>query len=431
MKKIYIYIALLLPIIIHAQQQITLQNAIDTALKNNFDIQIARNYSEINKINNSFGMAGGLPSINFTAEDNGSVTDIYQKLNSGSDINKSNVKGSNINANITASMTLFNGFKIIATKERLSCLQKQSELELNQQIQNTIAAIMVKYYDIVRQESYFKIIQNSLEVSKKKLEIIKERVNVGMSNDADILQAQIDVNIVEQNIKGQQLIIDQAKADLLQLMSVKKFIPFTIIDTIIINKNIQLDSIINYLNNNPQYLSAEQQIKINEQIVKEIAALRFPSVKVNTGYNFSNIKSDASTTLLNQNYGPSLGVTLQIPIYNGNIYKKQRNAALYNVKNAKLQKDNLLNLLKTDAIKTFLSYNNTLQQLSSQFNNYELSKKLVNLVIQRFQVNQTTIIDVKTAQASFENSGYLLVNLQYAAKIAEIELNRLIYKLGY
>ena len=71
-------------------------------------------------------------------------------------------------------MILFNGFKVIATKERLSSLQKQSELQFNLQIQNSIATVMAKYYDIIRQKEYYKIIQSSLEVSQKKLDIITE-----------------------------------------------------------------------------------------------------------------------------------------------------------------------------------------------------------------------------------------------------------------
>ena len=49
--------------------------------------------------------------------------------------------------------------------------------------------------------------------------------------------------------------------------------------------------------------------------------------------------------------------------------------------------------------------------------------------MQRFKSNLATILDVKAAQLSYENAGYLLVNLQYAAKSAEIELKRLIYRL--
>ncbi len=430
MKKVLFYFFLWLPFHTEAQLSLTISNAIDTALKNNFDIQIAKNNTEINKINNTFGVAGGLPSLNVTGSDNNSVYNLNQKLSSGSEINKNNVTSNSLSAGITAGMVLFNGFKITATKERLNCLQKQSELQLNQQIQNTIAAVMVTYYDILRQQSYLNIIQSSLDVSIKKSDIVKERYNVGMANDADLLQAQMDLNMAEQNLKGQQLIIEQEKTNLLQLMGVKQFFPITIHDTIIVDNNIQKDSIINYLENNPQYLSAEQQIKINEQIVKELRAQRYPSIRINTGYNYTYNNSSAGFNLFTQNYGPTVGATLQIPIFNGTIYKTQQDVALYNVKNAGLQKESLLTSLKADAIKTFQSYENTLEQLNSQQINYENAGKLVNIVLKRFQLNQSTILDVKAAQASFENAGYMLVNLQYAAKIAEIELKRLIYRLG-
>ena len=431
MKKTLFYIFLLFPLVAGAQAQLTLKNAIDTALQNNFDIQIAKNTAEINKINNSFGVAGGLPAVNATGSDNNSVYNLKQKTSSGLNTTKTSVNSSSLNAGLTASMVLFNGFKITATKRRLSLLQNQSELMLNQQIQNTIAAIMVTYYDILRQQSYLNIIQSSLDVSSKKLDIINERLNVGMSNEADILQAQMDVNMAEQNFKSQQLIIEQDKTNLLQLMGVKQYSSITVRDTILVDESIRKDSIINYLENNKQYLSADQQIKINEQIVKELRSQRYPSIRVSTGYNFTYSSSSAGFILFTQNYGPTVGATLQIPIFNGNIYKTQQDVAVYNVETAKLQKESLLSSLKADAIKTYESYESTLQQLYSQQKSYKDAGRLVTIVIQRFRVNQATILDVKAAQNSFESAGYMFVNLQYAAKAAEIELKRLVYQLGY
>jgi outer membrane protein TolC len=431
MRRILIFIIILLPVLLWAQPKISLQNAIDTALKNNFDIQIARNNALINKNNNRYGMAGGLPVINAGSTDNESVTNLNQKLSNGTEIQKNNSASNNLTAGINASMTLFNGFRIIATKDKLSHLQKQSELLLNSQIQNTVASVMIKYYDIVRQKGYLRIMESNLDLSKKKLEIITQRRNVGMANDADLMQAQIDFNIAAQNLKSEILVIEQAKTDLLQLMCVKKYFPLDIDDTIITDNNLQFDSIINSLDKNPQYLSLEQQVKINEQIAKEINAQRYPSLKLNTGYNFNLTKSEAGFNLLNQSYGPSVGVTLQIPLYNGNIYKIQHDAAKYNLSNAMLQKESMQNALKANAVKTYLSYNNTLQELESQQANYELSGKLVDLVIKRFQLNQATILEMKAAQESYESVGYQLINLQFAAKVAEIQLKSMIYKLEY
>jgi len=430
MKLLSSLLVLFLPLYAATQVSFNLKSAIDTTLKNNFDIQIAANNSEISKINNTPGVAGALPLVTGSASDIESVSNVYQKLNTGDEIRQNNVNGNSLTSSINAGMLLYNGSRVWATRERLNLLQQQSELNLNIMIQNSIAAVMAKYYDVVRQQQYLKIIQYSLDVSQKKLDIITERKNVGMANDADYLQALIDVNSALQNLNSQQLVVDQTKTELLQLMSVRHYYPYTVDDSIVVDKSLQLPAIVSYLQKNLQYLSAEQEIKINEQIVKEVNALRYPSLRVNAGLSLNSSQVSAGQTLINQNYGPFGGLTLQVPIYNGNAYKVQKEVAVYNLNNARLQQQNLLNDLTADAVKTYQSYSTTLQQLTSQSNSVDLSGKLISVVMQRFQVNQATILDVKAAQASYEDTGYQMVNLSYAAKIAEIELKRLLYQLG-
>jgi outer membrane protein len=430
-KICLIFFLLMLSYKAGSQIPITLTNAIDSALENNYDIRIAKINTRINTVNNSFGMAGGLPSVNATASENNSAYNLEQKTSSGLDIKKNNVNSNSLNGGVSASMVLFNGFKIIAAKGRLNLLQKQSELQLNQQIQNTISDIMVTYFDIIRQQTYLSIIQSSLDVTSKKMDIVKDRFNVGMANEADLLQTEMDLNTDEQNLKNQQLIIEQGKINLLRLMGVKKYFQISVNDTILVDQSIRKDSIVNFLENNPQYLSSDQQVKINEQIVKELKAQRYPSVRINTGYNFVYNSSSAGFNLFTQNYGPTIGASLLIPIFNGNIYKTQQDVAHYNVVNARLQKESLLLSLMAESIKTYQVYENSLQQMATQKTSYENAGKLVKLVIQRFRLNQATILDVKAAEASFETAGYMFVNLQYAAKTSEIELKRLVFRLGY
>lgn len=430
MKKVLFLITIMLPVLAWPQQLLTIEEAINTALEHNYEIRIAKNNTEISKVNNSFGVAGGLPSVNVTATNSNSLYNLDQKLSTGVDIIRKDVSSGSINTGVSASMVLFNGFKIIATKDRLNRLQMQSELELNMQIQNTMAAVMVTYYNILRQQRYLTIIQSSLDVSTEKLNIVKTRSTVGMANDADLLQAEMDRNMAEQNLIGQHLNIEQEKINLLALMGVDQYYSISVRDTIRVDTLIQKESILNHLENNPQFLSSAQQIKINEQIVKELKSQRYPSVRINTGYNFIYNSSSAGFNLFTQNYGPILGASIQIPVFNGFIYKSQQQVAGFNVKNSELQHKNLFAALKAKAIKTYQTYEVTLQQLKAQQKNYEHAGRLVEIVIQRFRLNQATILDVKAAQASFENAGYLLVNLQYDAKIAEIELKRLTYQLG-
>ncbi len=79
----------------------------------------------------------------------------------------------------------------------------------------------------------------------------------------------------------------------------------------------------------------------------------------------------------------------------------------------------------------FQSYESALLQLETQQQNYLLARQLLDLVLQKFQLRNATIVDVKNAQQSFESAGYLLINLSFAAKSAEIELKRLSYHLNF
>ena len=430
MKKIIIYIALFLPFIGLAQPAITLKSAIDTTLKNSFDIQIASNNFEITKTNNTYGVAGGLPTLNLNVSENQSYISVNQELYTGDKINRPQATANALSSSANVGMILFNGFRIWATKKRLSILEQQSELTLNNQIQNSIATVMAKYYDIVRQQEYLKIMRNSLDVSQKRLEIITERKNSGMANDADFLQAQIDVNSAQQSLRTQEAVVEQVKTDLLQLMSQKTYYPYSVTDSIMVDNSIQLADVTGFLNRNPQYMATEEQVLINEQALKEVSALRFPTLRLTGGYSMSRTKNSAGNILLNESYGPNVGLTLAIPVFNGGSYKAQKEVAEFNIENATLQKESLFNTLTSGAIKTHQSYSSAIQQLEEQKNTVDLSGKLINVILQRFQVNQATILDVKAAQASYETTGYQYVNLSYAAKIAEIELKRLMYKLG-
>ena len=413
-----------------AQNVLRLPDAINIALKNSLDIQLSKNLVTANGILNNYGVAGGLPLVTGSLTDNEQVSNINQKLNTGESISRNSAATNAVVVGVTGSILLYNGNRVLATKGRLATLVKQSEQQLNSQVQNILAAVMTAYYDIVRQQSYMKTIDRSIDASQQQLDIVKARQSVGLANNADLFQAQIDLNALVQTKQSQQLIVDQDKAELLRQLTLKPDSSISIEDTILVSNNIQLNEVLNSLNKNADILAAQEQIKINEFVVKETAALRYPSIRGITGFNFTRNQAAAGQLLLNQNYGPSVGVSLALPIYNGSAYKRQQRVAEINVQNAQLDKQLLIRDYSAQVVKSFQAYSSTLQQLATEQQNYKLSNQLLELVLQRFKFKQATIVDVKNAQQSFEESGYRLVNLNFSAKSSEIELNRLANKLS-
>jgi len=431
--KYILFIISLISISASAQQRLSLEDAINVALKNSLDIQLAKNSVEQNTVLNNYGVAGGLPQVAGSLTDNEQVSSIKQKFNVGDSstrsISTTNVAGNTLNAGVTGSIVLYNGMRIVSTKKRLEQLQHQSEQLLNSQVQNIIAAVMTKYFDVVRQQSYLKTIDRSIDASKERLNILEVRKSAGLANNADIFQAQIDLNTLNQSKESQFLVIDQAKTDLLTLLTLKPDSTLGVEDSIIIDNNILMDSVMTNLTTNPDIIAADQQIRINELIVKETAAQRYPTLSVNGGYSYSRTQSAAGQTILNTRYGPTVGVSLSIPIYNGSALKRQQQAAEINVNNAELQKKALIRDYEANAVKTYQAYANTLKQYLTEQRNYKLAQDLLDLVLERFRLKVATIIELRDAQQSFEQAGYRLVNLAYVAKASEIELKRLSRKL--
>ncbi len=416
----------------HAQKTLSLNEAIQTALKNSYDIQLVENNLAIAKNNNNIGVAGGLPTITNTTTNNNTLTTINQTFpDANRNTSRNGVDGSTLNNGLNASMLLFNGYRVQATKSRLASLETQNKALLESQLLNTISTVMQQYYNVVRQQAFLKTIQKSIETSKQRLEIIETRQKIGVANQADFLQSNLDLNALLQAEQNQLLIIDQAKADLLNTIVLPATTPVLINDSIKIDDQIMLSVVEEKMKTHPLLQSAQQLINVNQFLEKETKSLTYPTLRASTGYNYNSNKSAAGFILLNESYGPFLGVNLSIPIYNGSANKRAIKNAAINTNNAKIQFQNTEQNLTTELFKTYQSYKNSLKQTPIEIQNFEMSQSLLDLVMQKYQLGQATMVDVKQAQQSFETAGFRLVSLRFSAKIAEIELKRLSNQLTF
>ena len=416
----------------NAQKNLSLNEAIQTALKNSYDIQLVENNLSIAKNNNNIGVAGGLPTITNTTNNNNTLSTINQTFpDANRNTSRNDVDGSSLNSAVNASMILFNGYRVQATKSRLESLQTQNKFLLESQLLNTISTVMQQYYNVVRQQAFLKTIQKSIEASQQRLDIVKTRQEIGVANQTDLLQSNIDLNALLQAKQNQLLIIDQAKADLLNTIVLPASTPVVINDSIEVDNQIMLSVVEEKMKNHPLLQSAQQLININQFLEKETKSLTYPTLRASTGFNYNSNKSAAGFILLNESYGPFLGVNLSIPIYSGGANKRAIKNASINTNTAKIQLQNTEQNLTTELFKTYQSYKNSLKQTPIEIQNFEMSQSLLDLVMQKYQLGQATMVDVKQAQQSFETAGFRLVSLRFTAKIAEIELKRLSNQLTF
>jgi outer membrane protein TolC len=423
-------ISILLCLPAQAQQPLPLSDAISIALRNSLNVQIARNNTEVAKLSNTYGMAGGLPTINASVNDNLQSTNIDQQYSDASrNTLRNGVVNNNLQAALAGSIVLYNGSRIITTKDRLNIASHYADQQLVSKTMTVATGVMLRYFDIIRQQSYGTTLSKSIEVSRKKLDIIKAQQAVGMANNADLFQAQVDLNTQTLALQSQQLIIDQDKTDLLYLLSLNPDSSVSIRDTIIVDRSLQLETLLAAIDRNPDMIMAADQVDIAQHLQRETAALRYPALSLNSGYNFNRSQYAAGFTLVNQQAGPYVGVGLNVPVFNGSVYKHQYNIAGINAQTARMAHDSLQLSYTSAMVKNWQAYKNNLLQLETAQNNFQTASSLLDLTLQRFQLHQNTILDIENAQQSYENAANLLINIAYAAKAAEIQLKRLANRL--
>lgn len=415
-----------------AQNTLSLKEAVTIAIQNSYDIKLVENNLSIAKNNNNYGVAGGLPTVTATGTNNNTLTTIHQTFPDPSrNTTRSGVDGKTLNGGLTATMILFNGYRVAATKDRLASIEKQTEAALQTQMLNTSSIVMQQYYNVIRQAAFLKTIEKSIEASEERVAIVKTRQAVGVANQADLLQSSLDLNALIQAKQNQLVVLEQVKADLYNSMVVPANSNYIFTDSIDVDQKISLSQVESKMKDHPLLQSAQQLINVNQFLEKETKALTYPTLRANSGYNYNSNKSTAGFILLNESYGPFLGFNLSIPIYAGSASKRAVKNAQINTLSAKLQYDNTAQDLSTELFKTYQNYQNSLKQTPIEIQNYQMSEALLSLVMEKFKLGQATIVDVKQAQQSFETAGFRLTSLKFAAKIAEIELKRLSNQLSF
>ncbi|MFM2358113.1 MAG: hypothetical protein RLY16_105, partial [Bacteroidota bacterium] len=82
------------------QANLSMNEAVQIALQNNFGVVIAKNETEIGKINNNWGTAGALPTISATTNRSFASNNIEQVLANGTEIKRDAASVNNLNANL-------------------------------------------------------------------------------------------------------------------------------------------------------------------------------------------------------------------------------------------------------------------------------------------------------------------------------------------
>lgn len=411
--------------------QLSVEQAIATALQNNYDIQISRNDSLVAAINYSYRNAALFPTLNAAGTklfNNNAQSQTYE---SGTVRSRSGILSNNFNYGLNANWILFNGLKMFIARNALNEYVARGSFTIQNQISTTVSDVIKTYYDIVRQKQLLRNIQEQMTSSSTRLQLAKYKFEVGVGIKPDVLQAQVDLNQQKAAAVNQRAIINQRKQDLNQLMNVPQNLNYDVSDTIAVDNSLLLADILNSIHqSNPQLLLFKKNIDIAKVNVRLARADLFPTVSLISAYNFARTSSSTVVNplfqpLLNVNKGFNYGLTISVPIFNNYKIRQQIKQAQLAVTYQQLLYQNQQSTVNRDVVKAYESY--LAQQQIVAISDSSVIYARENLFIQkeRYRIGNVTFIELRTAEQSVADAETTLITARYNLKVAETDLLRL------
>jgi outer membrane protein TolC len=412
---------------IQAQQKLSSDEAISIALKNNYDILVAKNSSEVDRINNTAGNAGMLPNIAINASDNYSVNNVIQKYPAGTETKTPEAHSNSLNSGAELNWTLFDGGKMFVTKNKLGQIQTLGEIQFKDQVLQTVNDVIVAYYNVVRQTQQLVSIEEAINSTQVMVNILQTSFSAGLSPKTNLLQAQIDLNEYRENAINQQAVIIASKRSLNQLLSRDPNIIFEVADSIPLGNIPDKNELSQKLyTSNTSVLSFQKQMEIARLSLNEFKTIKLPRVSFNAGYNFLNSNNNYSTVIMNQAFGPQIGGTISIPLYQSGNASRQIETAKLQLLSAEYNLENTKLLVNSELQNTFTNYDNQLQLLEIEKSNMELAKENLSITMERLRLGQTTSLELHQAQQSYVDSQTRFINFEFNLKVAETKLKQLL-----
>ncbi|MBN9297250.1 MAG: TolC family protein [Filimonas sp.] len=329
----------------------------------------------------------------------------------------------NGNANVSAEYTLFDFGRIKADVEKAkSDLQyAKDNVDYNKdQLAYQVANI---YYNIVYIQKALAIEDSVLTYLNENKRVIESKLKNGDAIKIDLLNIQASID-EDQNRKidlNNQL---QKQLNLLAYTTGSQTATGTSFDFVLPLKDVD-GALAEAQANNLEFVLAKDKITQSQRDVDVVKLDDKPKVNLNasTGYKNGYVPN---VNELRFNY--QAGISLKVPIYNGNKTKKQVLLAQSTVRQNELHIDAMNNNYKKDiaqALSDIRTFETSIQNTVTQI---EQTRTAQQIASSRFMNGTGTNLDITNASGNYQRA--LLTQLQYTYKLcmAKVDLARI---MGY
>jgi outer membrane protein len=379
--------------------------AVRIALENNFDIRVSQADAEIARLNNTKGNAGMLPTVNFVANENFTLSAFQQKLSNGNEFKESGAPFNTANAGVQLTWTLFDGRRMKITKQRLEQLELLGQLDLQNMVQTTAATVLTAYYEIVRGRLQERALAEVIALNEERLRIAEARLAAGFAAQTDALQAKIDLNQRRADLLNQQTATIAAKRSLNRLLARASETPFEVNEALeSAYAPVRNTLIENALTQNRTLLSLQKSVEIAALTIEENRTLGKARLVGNSQLNALRTDNGAGFLLNNTQAGITVGAGLVVPIYAGGNFRRQVETSKLAAQQATLRVDAQRVELETALDNQLALFQTQRQILSLEEENVTIARENLTVSTERFRVGTTNALETQTAQNSLEQA---------------------------
>jgi outer membrane protein TolC len=329
------------------QQDLSLKQAIDKALENNYQIQLINTNVETAKLQNNWGSAGMIPSFTFNL---GNTSNIADNSQNPATFFPGNVFINNLKASVDMNWTVFNGFGIRINKQKFEQLEQQTQGNAIVVIENTIYDVIIAYYTAVVQKQKLIVVKNLLSFSKDKLAYFKMKKDLGTSSSFDVLEFENQVLTDSSNLLLQELALKNAQRNLNLLMAESVDEVYNLDEKLTFNvPDITYDQLLSEMKASNQNLKNQFiNLELQDLNTKAQKSAYYPVVSINLGasptFNTIRLLGDNGFSTQYPTFNYYGGINAKYTIFNGwnrqravEIAKIQYQAAEYQVEELELK----------------------------------------------------------------------------------------------
>ena len=412
---------------ITAQKLVSVSEAIELALENNYGIKIISNNKEIAKNNAGVLNSGYLPTVTSSSGATFNRDNLEAEFANGESTALNGAKSSRYNASINLNYTLFDGLGRYYDYKRLKETYKLSELQARETIENTIAQLYVVYYNVAQVTENVTVLEKTLTVSKDRITRASYQFEYGQGTMLNVLNAQVDINNDSINLINAKQQLVNTKRDLNVVLGNVISSEFRVDTTIDFKLNIDQNDLANKVkSNNVNLLQLDKNIMINTFIVKANKSGYLPSLGLTGSYGWNKGNNNAASFVaVSTNTGLSGGLSLSWNLFDGGATATRVTNAKIELENRSLEKESMVIDIERNFNNAWDDYRNKLTIFQVQENNIITSTNNFNRTQEKYKLGQATSIEFRQAQLNLINSELNRNQAKYAAKIAELTVLQL------